>query len=88
MTSQRVCYFTAQVKNTSDVPRTIYLRTLSYQTESSSSGNGRSSDRITLPANMSEFRTISFDGGPAVYELYVYMTSGLVIDNLQFHVME
>lgn len=88
MTSQRVCYFTAQVKNTSDVPRSIYLRTYSYQTESSSSSDGHSSEAITLPANMSEFRTISFDGGPAVYELYVYMTSGLVIDNLQFHVTE
>lgn len=88
ITPQRVCYFTAQVKNTSDVPRTISFGISSCYTESSSSSTSRGAAAITLPANMSEFRTISFDGGPAVYWLSVDMTPGLVIDNLQFHVTE
>ena len=88
VTPQRVCYFTAQVRNDSDVERSLYLRVSSYETDSSTSYDGRSTKAIKLPPNMTEFKTISFDGGPAVFEIWVYMTSGLIIDNLKFHVVD
>ena len=88
MTPQRVCYFTAQVRNDSDVERSLYLWVRSNETDSSTSYDGRSTKAIKLPPNMTEFKTISFDGGPAVFEIWVYMTSGLIIDNLKFHVVD
>lgn len=85
---QRVSYFTAQFKNTSDVVRPVYMIVRSYLTDSSTSSSSHDTVAVELPPNMTEFRTISFDGGPAVYEVYVYMTSGVVIDNLRLHVAE
>lgn len=88
VTPQRVCYFTAQVRNDSDVERSLYLWVSSYETDSSTSNYGRGTQAIKLPPNMTEFKTISFDGGPAVYRIQVNMTSGLIIDNLKFHVVD
>lgn len=82
---RRVGYFTLKAKNTSDVARSVYLRFYSYQTVSSTSTHERSSESIELPPQMTEFQTISFDGGPAIYRLYLYMTSGIVIDEVEFH---
>ncbi|MGN0826396.1 MAG: formylglycine-generating enzyme family protein [Kiritimatiellia bacterium] len=88
LTPQRVCYFTAQVKNTSDKERSLYLIVYSYDTATSTSSTGSSTSEVVLPPNMTEFKTIAFDGAPAVYEIEVRMTSGLIIDNLKFHVVD
>ena len=88
LTTQRVCYFTAQVKNTSDKERSLYLTVYSYYTASSTDSTSRSTKAIVLPPNMTEFKTIFFDGAPAVYRIDVWMTSGLIIDNLKFHVVD
>ena len=88
MPASRVCYFTLKVKNTDVVERQIHFNVCSYYTDSSTSYTDRYSEPIVLPPNMSEFRTISFDGGPAVYYFYIYMTSGLVIDDLELHVVD
>lgn len=88
MSASRVCYFTLKVKNTDVVERQIRFNVCSYYTDSSTSSTDRYSEPIVLPSNMSEFRTISFDGGPAVYYFYIYMTSGLVIDDLELHVVD
>lgn len=88
LNSTRVCYFTLKVKNTDSVERQIYFYTESYITDSSTSLNYRSSASVALPPNMTEFRTISFDGGPAVYRFKIDMTSGLVIDDLELHTVD
>ena len=88
LSRQRVCYFTLKVKNTSDTERSIRLEGWSYYTESSSGGDYREAEAIILPAKMNEFKTISFDGAPALSTLYLYMQSGVIIDNIEFHTVD
>ena len=84
-TTRKVGYFTMKVKNTSEEARKLYIEWYSYYTASSSGADCRSSSAIELPANMSEFKTVSFDGCPALYVLKICMTSGIVIDDIEFH---
>lgn len=86
--STRVCYFTLKIKNTDSVDRKVRMYVESYYTDSATSCNGHYSEPVTLPPNMTEFRTISFDGGPAVARFNIYMTAGLVIDDLELHMVD
>ena len=82
---RRVGYFTLKAKNTTDVGYKLYLRTLSYATVSSTSSTWHESVSIGLPPNMTEFQTIYFDGAPAITALSIYLASGIVIDEVEFH---
>lgn len=85
LTPRRVGYFTLKAKNTADVTRKVELDLVSNKTVSSTTGCQKGSNPIELPPRMTEFQTITFDGAPAIYELSIYMTSGIVIDEVEFH---
>lgn len=85
LSRQRVCYFTLKAKNTTDVERKISMQNGTYETESSSSSFNLYPDAITLPPNMTEFKTISFDGAPALHYLQLNVQPGVIIDDIEFH---
>jgi len=80
--SLKVCYMVIRVKNTAETSRTLAVAVGSYQSATSTNGGYHETRTITLPAQMSDYREITLDGGLAVYGLGITPSAGVVIDRI------